>query len=180
MPPILKFSLEFGPLLVFFAAYYGYNSDMIMATKYLMGFSLISLAITYYYKKTIPKMMLYSTLALLLLGSVSIFTQNAAFIKMKPTVLYLILAAILFVGLYYNKIFLKTILGREINISEQAWIIFSKRWGYFFLSLALLNEIIWRNFSEDLWIKFKVFGIIPILIIFTLIQIPFITKNKEK
>lgn len=180
MPPILKFLLEFGPLLVFFGAYIGYDYDMFIATKYLMAFSLISLAITYYYNKTIPKTLLYSTLTLLILGSITILTKNSSFIKMKPTILYLILACVLFAGLYYNRIFLKSILGKEFNLSEKAWIALSKRWGYFFVFLALLNEIIWRNFSEIFWVKFKVFGIIPILIIFTIMQIPFITKNNKE
>lgn len=177
MPPFLKFFFELGPLLVFFGAYVLYDYDLIIATKYLMVFSVISVAATYYFQKSVPKVLLYSTIALLALGSITLFTKNSSFIKMKPTVLYLIFAGSLFIGLRYNKIFLKNLLDKELPLNDQAWIIFSKRWGYFFLSLAIMNEVIWRTLPEILWIKFKVFGIIALIIAFTLSQVSFLSKN---
>lgn len=180
MSPLIRLLLELGPLLIFFGAYIFHDSDIMIATIYLMGFSLLSLGITYYYERKLPKMMLYSTITLLGLGFITIVTKNSSFIKMKPTILYMILSLLLIGGLKYNKIFLKTILGKELSLTDTAWKIFTQRWSYFFILLAVLNELIWRNFPEEFWVKFKVFGIIPIFIVFFLLQLPFINKNKLK
>jgi intracellular septation protein len=178
MPILMKYLTEFAPLLVFFIAYKYYNDDIMIATKYLMGFSILSMGISYIYTRKIPKPLLYSTLILLVLGSITLITKDITFIKMKPTIIYIIFAAALFGGIYFNKIFLKSLLGQQFPLQDGAWIILSKRFGYFFIFLALLNEVIWRNLSESIWIKFKVFGIIPILIIFIVSQSSFFNKHK--
>ena len=105
-------------------------------------------------------------------------TGNVTFIKIKPTILYLLFAVILFGGLAMNKGILKHVFGHGVFLTHNAWLLFSKRWGYFFIFLALLNEIVWRNFSESVWIKFKVFGTIPIIILFMICQLPFLSKHK--
>ena len=179
MPAIIKAVLEFGPILVFFGSYMFYDYDIMIATKYLMVFSVASIAITYYCEKTIPKVMLYSTIAIVLLGSITLLTKDSSFIKMKPTIIYLLFSLVIFVGLLKKKILLKSLLGKGMLLPDRVWIILSKRFCYFFIFLALLNEFIWRNYSEVFWVKFKVFGITTLLMIFILSQVLFISKNKE-
>ena len=177
MHSILKAVLEIAPLFIFFGSYMLY--DMMIATKFLIASSLISVGITYCYTKTITKVSLYSTIAIVLLGSITLLTNDASFIKMKPTIIYLLFAVVIFAGLLKKKILLKKLFGKALEMSDKAWIIFSKRFGYFFIFIALLNEFIWRNYSEVFWVKFKVFGITTLLIVFIFSQISFISKNKE-
>ncbi len=177
MPPFIKAMNEFGPLLAFFVVYKFYG--MIPATIVIVALSLITVAITYYYEKTVPAMPLFTAGLLLIFGSITIFTGDTTFIKIKPTIIYVLFAMILLFGLRFKKIFLKNILEKAFTLSDEDWIKFSKRWAYFFISLALLNEFIWRNFSEDLWVKFKVFGFLPLTIIFLLSQRAFFSKDKH-
>ena len=178
MPAFVKFFIEFAPLLIFYLVhkYYG----MVGATVAIIISSLISILVTYYYEKKIPSVPLYTTIILLIFGSITIFTGNTTFIKMKPTILYLLFAIILFWGSFTNRGLLKYIFGESIPLTDKAWIVFSKRWAYFFIAIALANEIVWRNFSEDLWVKLKVFGVIPIMFIFMASQLSFIAKNKKE
>ena len=101
------------------------------------------------------------------------------FIKIKPTIINLLFAAILFYGYFNKKLFLSHLLGEQIKMSDQSWMKLSARWGFFFLSLALLNEIIWRSFPTDFWVQFKVFGMMPISLIFTLSQMPFMMREMK-
>ena len=180
MPAFLKLIIEFGPLLIFFIAYKIHDANLIIATKYLMAFSVLSVAITYYYEKKIPKPLLYSTIILLVCGSITVITNDPIFIKIKLTIIYLLFSIIIFGGLFANKIILKSIFGHTILLLDKAWIILSKRFGYLFVLIAILNEIIWRNFSESFWLNFKVFGVLPIMLIFIISQISFLNKNKQK
>ena len=176
MPTIVRILIVFGPLLIFFASYL--YDGLMLATKTLMLFSPISLIVTYYYEKKIPPIPLFTNIILLVFGAITLMTGNVTFIKIKPTILYLLFAVILFGGLAMNKGILKHVFGHGVFLTHNAWLLFSKRWGYFFIFLALLNEIVWRNFSESVWIKFKVFGTIPIIILFMICQLPFLSKHK--
>ncbi len=180
MPALLKLIIEFGPLLVFFITYKLYDENLILATKYLMASSVITLAVTYCYEKKIPKPLLYSTIILLVCGSVTVITKDPTFIKIKLTIIYLLFAVILFGGLFAKKIILKNIFGSAIPLLDRAWITLSKRFGYLFVFIAILNEIIWRNFSDSFWLNFKVFGVLPIMLIFIVSQIAFLNKNKQE
>lgn len=177
MPGLIKLITELGPLLVFFASYiYG---GMILATKAIMIFSCICLIIMYYYEKKIQTVHLCTTLFILVLGGATLMTGNTTFIKIKPTILYSVFSIVIFGGLSMNKPILKYILKNGISLTDHAWMIFSRRWGYLFIFLAIMNEVIWRNFSESTWVNFKVFGIIPIMLIFIMSQLPFLSKNKS-
>lgn len=177
MPPFIKALNEFGPLIVFFVVYKFYGG-IIPATMAIVVCSLISIAVIYYYERKIPAMPLFTAGILVVFGSITVFTGDSTFIKIKPTIIYLLFATILLFGLFYNKIFLKAVLEKAFTLSDEDWIRFSKRWAYFFIFLACLNEAIWRNFSEELWVKFKVFGFLPLTIAFLLSQRSFFSKNK--
>ena len=178
----LKFFCEFAPLLIFFLVFKTSDSQkpIIDATLYLVIATFITLSICYYLTKHIPKLPLFSAIILVVFGLATVFFDNDIFIKIKPTLLNLIFAAILFYSYYSKKLFLKNILGSTINMNDNAWLTLSLRWAIFFIALAILNEVVWRNFPTDFWVKFKVFGMMPISIIFTVSQMPFMMKNMHE
>ncbi len=176
MPAFLKLLFEIGPLIAFFIAHHLYG--IMVATAVIAALSILSVYISYYYEKKIAKVPLYTALILSIFALATLYTGNPTFIKLKPTVVNLIFSIILFGGLIFNKGLMKNILGQKINMNDQAWLIFTRRWAYFFAFLAILNEAIWRNFSEDLWVKFKVFGLLGLTFAFLLTQLSFIDKNK--
>ncbi len=171
----LRFALEIGPLLVFFLGYR--FADLMVATAALIIFTALSLLITYVYEKRIATMPLISGVAVAIFGGMTLFLQNEDFIKIKPTVANILFATIILGGVYFKKNLLKYIFGSALSLSEEGWRIFSKRWGFFFLFLAALNEVIWRNFSTDFWVDFKVVGMLSCTIIFTLCQLPLLKKH---
>ena len=175
-PAVIKFTIEIGQLFAFFIAYHFYG--IMMATGTITAFAIADLIIVYYYERIISKVSLITAGILLIMGALTLFTGDSRFIKMKPTLIYLILALVLFIGTWMDKGLLKHVLGKAISMEDSAWKIFSKRWAYFFIFLAVLNEFIWRNFSEDFWVKFKVFGITILLFSFLISQMSFINKNK--
>lgn len=177
MPPLVRALIDFGPLVAFFVAYKFYG--IIAATAVVVILSVLGIVVTYYYDKKVPMALLFTTGLLVVFGAMTIFTGNPTFIKIKPTIVYLILAMFLLFGLARNKLFLKNILEQKLQLSEEEWVVFSKRWAYFFVFLALLNEFIWRNFSEDFWVKFKAFGFISIIFIFVYTQRSFFIKGKK-
>ncbi|MES2677320.1 MAG: septation protein A [Pseudomonadota bacterium] len=179
---ILKFSCDFLPLLIFFLVYKTSNNNhpIIPATIALVLITFIALLINYLITKQIAKMPLFSAIILGFFGFLTIFSGNEIFIKIKPTLVNLLFAAILLFGYFSKKPLLKMLLGSAFEISDQAWLHLSLRWAGFFIFLAILNEIIWRNFSTDFWVQFKVFGILPISILFTLLQIPYLLGQQQK
>lgn len=176
LPVRLKKILEFAPAGAFLAVSLFFG--LITATTVLVVMTNIGLAITYYYERKFPKKELYTAIIINVFGLATVFTGDSSFIKIKPTVFYLLLAIVLFGGLVANKSLMKPILGGAIKMNDQAWKIFSKRWAYFFVFLALLNEVVWRNFSESTWVIFKVLGIVTLLFLFMMTQISFVSKNK--
>ena len=173
----MRLLTELGPLLAFFAMYEYYG--MIIATVAIMILSIITLFISYYFHKRIPFVNLFITIIIVVLGSITLLTGNSTFIKIKPTVINIIFASTLLGGLYFKKLFLKKILGDSIILSDKEWTFLSKRFAYFFIFLATFNEIIWRNFSDDVWVKFKVFGIIIFTCIFIAFHKEYLYKTKE-
>ncbi len=174
----LKFLTDFLPIILFFAAYKFSNNPkpIIVATIYLVVSTIIALAISYFFTKKIAKMPLISAMLLGVFGGITIFSGDETFIKIKPTLLNLLFSAILFIGCFYKKPLLTYLFDGAIKMEKEHWLTFSMRWAYFFVFLAILNEIIWRNFSTDFWVQFKVFGMLPISIAFALLNIPFILK----
>jgi len=178
---ILKFICDFLPLLVFFLVYKnsGNLHPIVPATITLILITFITLVINYLFTKEIAKIPLFSALVLGVFGLLTIFSGNEIFIKIKPTLVNLLFAAILLFGYFSKKPLLKMLLGSAFEINDQAWLHLSLRWAGFFIFLAILNEFIWRNFSTDFWVQFKVFGILPISIAFTFLQIPYLLKQQK-
>jgi len=174
---LIKFVSEFLPVLCFFVAYK--LSDMITATSVLIVTSLFGLLLHRIYKIKIPPMLLFTVIIVTVFGGITILSKDAMFIKMKPTFIYLCFAGILAFGLFKGKLYLKTVLGEQLKLPDHAWQILSKRFIAFFILTAILNEFIWRTFSENFWIHFKSFGAMPIFIVFMLLQIPVIKKYKH-
>ena len=178
MKSISKLFIDIGPLAVFFIFYT--RSDLQTAILPFMIATIISVLFSYIIEKKIPIMPTVGAVIILVFGGLTIYFDNEVFFKMKPTIINLLFAGILFIGLFLNKLLLKFLLGGAIKMKEEGWSILTKRWIGFFISLAILNEIVWRTQSTDLWVNFKVFGILPITFIFTLTQFPIIRKFQIK
>jgi intracellular septation protein len=178
---ILKFLTDFLPMIIFFTAYKlsEHPNPIIPATIYLVLSTLIALVISYIFTKKIAKIPLFSAILLSIFGGITVFSGNELFIKMKPTLLNSLFAIILYVGYFNKKPLLDYLFDGAIKMKKVYWLQFNLRWAIFFTFLAILNEIIWRNFSTDFWVQFKVFGMLPISIAFALINMPFILKNSR-
>jgi intracellular septation protein len=182
---LANFLCDYFPLAVFFIVYKFVKSPnpLITATISLMVATMIALIISYILTKKISKMALFSGAILGAFGMATIILKDETFIKIKPTIINLLFASTLFYCYFAKKLWLKNLLGSQVQISNQAWLILSLRWACFFVLLALVNEVIWRNFSTDFWVQFKVFGMMPISLIFTISQLPFMAreiKNQAK
>ncbi|MFV9875016.1 MAG: septation protein IspZ [Rickettsiales endosymbiont of Dermacentor nuttalli] len=175
MQSFIKILGDIIPIFCFFILYKKF--DLIVATTGLVIINLAINIITFIYKRKLSTSSLISSGLLIVMGGITIFTGNSNFIKLKITIINIVFAAILYIGAILNKGLLKYLFGKTLTLSEQFWIKFSKRWALFFLLIAIANEFVWRNFSDDIWVKFKVFGVLGCTIIFILSQIPFLSKG---
>ncbi len=192
--PFSKLILEMGPLIIFFVCYYNapipenLKNDLdeanlfkiIFATKIFVPAILVALFIGWFQTKQIAKMPLITAILVVVFGGLTIWLNNPIFIKMKPTLIYLIFSAILGYGLLKKKIYLKILMGPAIPMNEEGWLILSKRFVGFFVLLAFTNEIIWRFFSQDFWVNFKTFGLPILLIFFMALQFNLFNKYSNK
>ncbi len=175
----LKFITDFGPLLVFFSFYYKSEKNLTVAIPPFIVATLIALLVVWILEKKIPMVPLLGGIFITLFGGLTIYFDNPIFIYIKPTIINILFG----IGLLFGKFFtkepiLKKMLGKSIQLADEGWKILNLRWVYFFFSLAILNEIIWRTQSEEFWVNFKVWGILPLTIIFTAFQISIINKYK--
>jgi intracellular septation protein len=176
--PLLKLALDLGPLILFFAAFkFG---GIFAATAVFMAASVVSLGIGYAMTRKISPMPLVTAIIVLLFGGLTLYLKNDTFIKMKPTVLYAIFGAILLGGLAFNRPLITYVLDAVFNLTDEGWRKLTLRWGLFFLVLAGLNEIVWRNFSTDFWVSFKVFGTMPLTFLFAASQVPLLMRYEAK
>ncbi len=175
MNSFIKLFIDIGPLAVFFI-YYKVSGDLIDAILPLMLATIISVVISYILEKRIPIMPTLGAGIVVIFGGLTIIFDNKIFIFMKPTIINIIFAAILYGGIILKKPLLKYLLGSALKLEEEGWTILTQRWTAFFIALAVLNEIVWRTMSEEFWVSFKVFGILPITFIFTMTQFPLIKK----
>lgn len=188
--PGLKFALELGPLVVFFFANtYGerlaqafpvldqFGGPLFIATAAFMLATIISLSLSWAWTRTIPAMPLVSGVVVMVFGALTLYLQDETFIKMKPTIVNGLFAATLFGGLLFGKLLLKLVFSMAFEIDDEGWHKLTVRWGLFFVFMALLNEIVWRNTSTDFWVAFKVWGNLPLSIAFTLFQIPLLQRH---
>ena len=179
---LAKFLYDYLPLIVFFVCYKFARTPepLVTATIFMLITTFAALVICYILTKKIPKIALISAVILAIFGGLTVMLKDDIFIKTKPTIINLLFAGILFYGFFAKKPLLAYLLEGQVKMSEQAWLILSLRWGWFFIFLAALNEVIWRSFSTDFWVGFKVFGMMPISLIFTLSQIPFMVREMKK
>ncbi|WP_075522047.1 septation protein A [Candidatus Pelagibacter communis] len=176
---ILKFITDFGPLAIFFFYYYSNDKNLAVAIPPLIIATLVSLILVWFFEKKIPPMPLVSGVLITFFGGLTIYFNDPIFIYIKPTIINIMFALALFFGKFFTKEpILKKIIGKSILLTDLGWEILNKRWMFFFLGLALLNEFIWRTQSEEFWVNFKVWGMLPITIIFTAFQIGLINKYK--
>ena len=176
---LLKFVTDFGPLLVFLLFYYKSGKDLKVAIPPFVVATIISLIFVWFLEKKIPMVPLLSGILITLFGGLTIYFNNPIFIYIKPTIINILFGlALLFGKFFTNEPVLKKILGKSIPLSDQGWEVLNSRWMYFFFALAILNEIVWRTQSEEFWVNFKVWGMIPITFIFTALQINLINKYK--
>jgi len=175
----LKFVTDFGPLAIFFFYYYNNDKNLSIAIPPLIIATLIALIIVWILERKIPPMPLISGILITFFGGLTIYFNDPIFIYIKPTIINVIFALALFLGKYLTKEpMLKKIMGKSIPLTDIGWEILNRRWIFFFIGLALLNEIIWRTQTEEFWVNFKVWGMLPITIIFTGFQVPLINKHK--
>jgi intracellular septation protein len=173
----MKQLFEFFPLIVFFVVYYKSDKDLYLSITAVIIATLISLVALYIKERKISTMMLVSTVILVVFGGLSIFLKNDIFFKMKPTIINALFAIILIGSTFFNKPVLKMLLNSSMKLTDEGWSLMNKLWSGFFIFLALLNEIVWRTQTTDVWVNFKVFGIMGITIVFTIIQIPLLKKH---
>jgi len=174
MKSLYKLLIDIGPLAVFFIFYT--RSGLQASILPFMVATVIAVLFSYILEKKIPIMPTVGAGIVLLFGGLTIYFDNDVFFKMKPTIINLLFAVILYGGILINKPLLKYLLGAALKLEEEGWKILTQRWIGFFIALAVLNEIVWRTQSTDVWVNFKVFGILPITFIFTMTQFPLIKK----
>ena len=177
--PVIKFLTDFGPLLIFFIIYFKNGQNLKLAIPPFVIATLLSLAIIYVLDKKIPMMPLTSGIIITLFGGLTLYFDNKIFFYMKPTVVNLIFAGVLFFGKFFTrKPLLKIFFQNSIKLQDEGWEILSYRWIYFFIFIAILNELAWRTQTEAFWVNFKVWGLLPISFLFIASQIPLMNKYR--
>ena len=188
--PLLKLALELGPLLVFFfanargewlverfPALAAFGGPIFIATALFMIATAIALAVSWSLTRTLPMMPRVSGVVVFVFGGLTLWLQDDVFIKMKPTIINTLFGAVLLGGLWFGKSLLGYVFDSAFSLDAEGWRKLTLRWGLFFLFLAIVNEIVWRSFSTDTWVAFKVWGIMPITILFTFSQMPLIMRH---
>jgi intracellular septation protein len=178
LPPLTKLLLDLGPLLLFFFA----NSyrGIYFATAAFMVAILVTLGISYYLIRRFPVMPIVTAVIVLVFGALTLWLQDETFIKLKPTILYVIFAVVLFAGLATGRPLFQVVLDGAFHMQEQGWKKLTLNWALFFLVMAGVNEFVWRTFTTDQWVAFKTFGFLPLTLIFAISQAPIMAKYAIK
>ena len=174
MNPIFKLVLELGPLVVFFLT--NTQLGIFSATIAFMAATAVSLAVSYAVNRSIPTMPLVTAVFVMFFGGLTIWLQDETFIKVKPTLVNITFATILTFGLMTGRLFLKMVLDSAFSITDEGWTKMTKAWIGFFICLAIINEVVWRSVSTDTWVTFKVFGVMPLTLLFSFTLVPILTK----
>ena len=177
----VKFVTDFGPLVVFFFFYYNSDKNLKIAIPPFIIATLISLFVVWLIEKKIPMVPLISGILITLFGGLTIYFDNAVFLYIKPTIINVLFGLTLLFGKFFtDEPILKKIMGKSLSITQEGWNLLNKRWMYFFFGVAILNECVWRTQSEEFWVNFKVWGLLPISFLVALSQFPLINKYKLK
>jgi intracellular septation protein len=193
--PWLKLALDLGPLLLFFfanakptlfepwlaplipdAVQTGERAGIFVATAVFMVAIVVALLVSYGLTRRLPVMALVSAVIVVVFGGATLVFQNETFIKLKPTIIYLLFTATLLGGLIFRKPLLAMVFDRVFHLTDEGWRKLTLRWALFFLALAILNELVWRTQSTDTWVTFKVFGVMPLTFIFAALQYPLLLR----
>ncbi len=193
--PTLKLVLDIGPLLLFFlanarpglflplvrpllpiATTSGERTGIFVATAVFMFAIVVALAVSYALTRHLPPMPLVTAVIVLVFGSLTLVLHDELFIKLKPTIIYVLFGGVLLAGLAFGKPLLGTVFDSVFHLSEEGWRKLTWRWAMFFLGLAVLNEIVWRTQTTDVWVSFKVFGVLPLTFLFAALQFPLMSR----
>ncbi|MGN6749199.1 MAG: septation protein A [Xanthobacteraceae bacterium] len=172
--PIVKLALDLGPLVLFFFANSRYG--IFAATAVFMIAVLAALIASYVMIRRLPIMPVVTAIIVVVFGGLTLILHDATFIKVKPTIIYGLFGAALMGGLFFNKPLLGVVFDSLFHLSDEGWRKLTLRWAIFFFALAVLNEIVWRNASTDSWVAFKVFGVLPLTIVFGALQVPLLRR----
>jgi intracellular septation protein len=174
--PLVRLLVELGPLVAFFIA--NARAGIFTATAVFMVAIVLSLLVSWRIERRLPTMPLVTAVFVLVFGGLTLILEDELFIKLKPTIVNALFAAILLGGLAAGRSLLEPLLGASLRLDPQGWRTLTLRWALFFVFLAALNEVVWRSVTTDGWVKFKVFGIMPLTILFTLTQLPLIQRHQ--
>ncbi len=177
-PKWLNPACEYGPLGVFFVAYL--LSDLFVATAAVMIATVVALAISYAMVRKLPKLPLVTAPILLVMGGLTLYLEDATFIKIRPTIVNSLLGLVLLASYVLKKQPLKFMMGQALDLTDNGWRVLTLRFGFFFFFLAAMNELVWRTQSEDFWVTYKVFGTMGMTFAFVMTQTPFINRNMRK
>jgi len=172
--PMVKLALDLGPLVLFFFANSRYG--IFTATAAFMVAVLAALLVSYVMTRRLPIMPVVTAIVVVVFGGLTLILHDATFIKVKPTIIYALFGAILLGGLVFNKSLLGVVFDSLFQLSDEGWRKLTLRWALFFLALAVLNEVVWRNVSTDTWVTFKVFAVVPLTILFGALQVPLLKR----
>jgi intracellular septation protein len=200
--PLVKLALEIGPLLVFFASFRygrellevpavhallapvtgeaalaGQGGPLFVATAAFMAAILVSLKVSWWLTRHLPRMAMLTAAIVAVFGGLTLWLQDATFIKMKPTIVSLVFAAVLGMGLMRGRPLLRDLMGGQLPMSDTGWLIFTRRWVLFFLAMAALNELVWRSQPTELWVAFKTFAYLPLTFLFLAFQYPLLKRH---
>jgi intracellular septation protein len=175
LPSWARILVEWGPLIAFFIA--NAKAGIFVATGVFMAATTIALAVSWTLTRKLAMVPLIGAVFVAVFGGLTLWLQNDTFIKVKVTLVNALFGTILLSGLYFGKPFLKLVLGDALKMDDAGWRILTLRWGLFFFVVAGLNEIIWRTVGTDLWVNFKVFGILPLTLLFALSQVPLMNRH---
>ena len=172
--PMLKLALDIGPLILFFAA--NARFGIYAATASFMVAIVVALCVSYTLTRHLPVMPLVTAILVLIFGGLTLVLHDELFIKVKPTIIYLLFAGALLGGLAFRKPLLGMVFDSVFNLTEEGWRKLTLRWAGFFLVLAVLNEIVWRTQTTDFWVSFKLFGVVPLTMLFGALQVPLLNS----
>jgi intracellular septation protein len=172
--PTLKLVLDVGPLVLFFAA--NAKFGIYTATGAFMVAVLVALAVSYALTRHVAIMPVVTAVVVLIFGGLTLILHDDLFIKLKPTIIYLLFGGALVGGMLFNKPLLGIVFDSVFNLTEEGWRKLTWRWAVFFFALAILNEIVWRTQTTDFWVSFKLFGVVPLTFVFAALQYPLLTK----
>ena len=177
-PSWLKPVVDYGPLVTFFVTYY--LEDLFFATAAIMVATVVVILLSLLLTRKVPTMPLVTAIAIGIFGGLTLVLQDETFIKMKPTIVEIIIAGILFGGLFFKKLFLKNLMGSALPMTDEGWRKLTSRFAWFSIGLAILNELVWRTQTTEIWVNFKVWGLLILTFLFIFSQMPLIQRHGLK